>query len=151
MKLLKTLDCCLCTVAACSQGLECVNRGLLKFDPKVTLRPPGIEPRANPWKGFMLPLHQGRAVISCAQYAEMQYYNLNLISIHLCDYSTAGMGLGFYWKITLQAQGRGRFLFADSYCAQFTLSELSKHKAGTFLASSRGGKVLSEVDRGLHH
>ena len=95
MKLLKTSSlllvyrgCVLTGFRVCEQ-----DRGqLLKFDPKVTLGPPGIEPRANPWKGFMLPLHQGRAVISCAQYAEMQYYNLNLISIHLCDYSTAG-----YW------------------------------------------------------
>ena len=196
-----------------------MNRGLLKFDPKVTLRPPGIKPRAkaNPWKGFMLPLHQGRAVISCAQYAEMQYYNLNLISIHLCDYSTAGMGLGFYSDQRVDEDGLdaqffweeaaprnvtasvpkseggevrrragpmqesrlavsrpyydgaialrscrgfsypwylvniGRFLFADPCCSQFTLSELSRHKVGTCLTASGGGKVLSEVGRGLRH
>ena len=80
----------------------------------------------------MLPLHQGRAVISCAQYNEIQYYNLNLISFHLCDYSTAGIGLGFY---------SDQMMDEDGLDAQFCWEEAAPRNVKASAPKSEGGEV----------
>jgi hypothetical protein len=71
---------------------------LPKLTKKTILRRPGIEPRANAWKAFMLPLHH-RRLFFALRYTFFDFYAKQ----DLFTNSHAPVYLNFYFSIELYA------------------------------------------------